>query len=89
MEEIGSKIPVDSLLFGVRMFVISYAQYRWDLLHRHLYKTLPSAGFCRICGRYKILQKKPGQSHFLKTKKAANKINKKPTISFHFSPSLR
>lgn len=56
---------------------------------RHLYKTLPSAGFCRICGGYKILQKKPGQSHFLKTKKAANKINKKPTISFHFSPSLR
>lgn len=54
-----------------------------------LYKTLPSAGFCRICGGYKILQKKPGQSHFLKTKKAANKINKKPTISFHFSPSLR
>ena len=44
MEEIGSKIPVDSLLFGVRMFVISYAQYRWDLLHRQLKNALNKLG---------------------------------------------
>ena len=82
---ISSNTKIGRLL----IFTLSYAQYRRNLLHRHLYKTLPCAGFCRICGGYKILQKKPGQSHFLKTKKAANKINKKPTISFHFSPSLR
>lgn len=52
-------------------------------------KPCPARGFVLSAADAKFYRRKPGQSHFLKTKKAANKINKKPTISFHFSPSLR